>query len=221
MPETSEASETPETSKIPITILAPQKAKVVIDEKPYLLVSMSDETGSEWLRYRLYCHYRQIICFSKQSSIMSSAALQSASLKPEDIAEYNIQLDHLTEEWITINNVSCAISIKHGNPSFDDAAIISLVKSLSTKEKNTLIAIQDKLNGLDIIKELAAKQDEKTIDIEKISVESKLFQKFAPKEHHKPEKQSKLQKKLIKRLEKSRKSLSSNSSNLSNSKINS
>lgn len=134
----------------PVFDLRPKTAIVSIDGKNYPVSAMEQSEAEEWMSLRVSTHWRQLVLFRQLSSKVNSAF----SLDKDDRNKLDEDIHSLTRQWITLNNILVSKSL-----GFDTSNLtkeqIDLVHSLDENSKIKILAIQDRLNGLDLINVLA------------------------------------------------------------------
>lgn len=130
--------------------VSPDRVGVIIDGQSYPVVGMSEKPGQVWMELRMMAHWRQIVLFRQINSKILGAIHTDAD-KRSDI---DGDIANLTREWITINNHLVVQALGFDLENLTEEAV-NLVTGLSEPEKAKIIILQDKMNGLDILKKLA------------------------------------------------------------------
>ena len=132
------------TTQEPLMI-NPSSITISVNDREFIISGMNDEFSQQWTTSRLMSYWRNLVISRQIKAKISEVGISSDKENERD--EF---LNRLSGEWITLNNVLVAQALR-----ITDPLEAEFVKNLDFIGKNQILSIQDKLNGLDILNELA------------------------------------------------------------------
>jgi hypothetical protein len=128
----------------------PKKVIATIDRKNYPIIAMNEEESDLWMSFRLKTHWRQLTLFRQ----INAKVLGAMYASPDQRMTIDEDINLLTREWITVNNVLVARALRFKIENLTKENI-ELIQGLSEGQKLSIIILQDRVNNLDIIKVLS------------------------------------------------------------------
>lgn len=127
------------------------------DTRNFVLNPMTDEKGERqnWITSRLMYQWRQLVYFREIKGLTMASLPASESVDRKRDNDRDERMAEITAEWVLLENSLCASAL-----GLSDPKEAKYIKTLPICEKLKIIAIQDRLNGFDLIQHLAKIENE-------------------------------------------------------------
>lgn len=134
-------------------VIAPIEKVISVNGRDFTFKSMGGEEAHNWMSMRLMSWWRQIFTFRKLRANVYFGAFCAGedSIENENDIKEKLPTDDrlakICSDFLSIQNHLVAKALGIYNPEES-----VFVRTLGLHEKNMILAIQDKLNGMDIVK---------------------------------------------------------------------